>query len=258
MTREDPYRIQAALQRKRMTRIEFRDEYEETPFTVKQEKDVLPPRSEVHHNKKRKKKKFKNPIITILAIIFILLPIVLLSIPKWQNHDWFSSIEPTNHSTNQFEQVNIDSNSQIQNTEEISEEEIIEQETNPLEETTTDSLSKSEDIDATNKDAIEENNDTSLNDNSINKQVITTIVAESETTATEPEIEKEQMEEESTSETSNKDTVIYHTVGNNETLFRIAMKYFQSKNGIEIIKQANGLTSNDIQAGQVLKIPTND
>ena len=47
----------------------------------------------------------------------------------------------------------------------------------------------------------------------------------------------------------------FHTVVDGETLYRIAMKYYQSKSGIEIIKQANQIKGNDIHNGQKLIIP---
>jgi LysM repeat protein len=53
----------------------------------------------------------------------------------------------------------------------------------------------------------------------------------------------------------NNEKVIYHTVKPNETLFRVAMTYYKSKDGIPIIKKANNIQGNEIQAGQVLKIP---
>lgn len=46
-----------------------------------------------------------------------------------------------------------------------------------------------------------------------------------------------------------------HVVGDNETLFRISMKYFNSGAGVAKIKEANGLTSDNIMAGQTLVIP---
>ena len=49
--------------------------------------------------------------------------------------------------------------------------------------------------------------------------------------------------------------IIYHTVKPNETLFRVAMTYYKSQDGIPIIKKANNLQGNEIQTGQVLKIP---
>jgi LysM repeat protein len=46
-----------------------------------------------------------------------------------------------------------------------------------------------------------------------------------------------------------------HVVADNETLFRISMKYFNSGAGVIKIKEANGLTSDNIMAGQTLVIP---
>ncbi len=51
--------------------------------------------------------------------------------------------------------------------------------------------------------------------------------------------------------------IIYHKVKRGETITRISLKYYRSKAGIEIIKAANDLTSNEILAGQVLTIPLN-
>ncbi|MCM3742997.1 LysM peptidoglycan-binding domain-containing protein [Sporosarcina luteola] len=46
-----------------------------------------------------------------------------------------------------------------------------------------------------------------------------------------------------------------HTVAANETLYRISMKYYGSDTGIDKIKKANGLSSNEIMVGQKLIIP---
>ncbi|WP_432359096.1 LysM peptidoglycan-binding domain-containing protein [Sporosarcina sp. UB5] len=46
-----------------------------------------------------------------------------------------------------------------------------------------------------------------------------------------------------------------HIVSANETLYRISMNYYGSDAGIEKIKKANGLSSNNIMAGQKLIIP---
>jgi LysM repeat protein len=49
--------------------------------------------------------------------------------------------------------------------------------------------------------------------------------------------------------------VIHHIVQENETLFSIAMKYYQTDEGMEIIKEWNHLSSSQLYKGQVLKIP---
>jgi LysM repeat protein len=51
--------------------------------------------------------------------------------------------------------------------------------------------------------------------------------------------------------------VIYHTVKSGENLYRIALKYYHSKAGEDIIRKANNISGNEIYLGQVLKIPLN-
>ncbi len=52
-----------------------------------------------------------------------------------------------------------------------------------------------------------------------------------------------------------KNTGKTHIVRQNETLYRISVNYYGSDKGIDKIKQANGLTSNEIRVGQKLIIP---
>lgn len=49
--------------------------------------------------------------------------------------------------------------------------------------------------------------------------------------------------------------IVYHTVKSGETLYRVAMNYYHSKEGIITIKKANNLKTEQINVGQVLKIP---
>ncbi len=46
-----------------------------------------------------------------------------------------------------------------------------------------------------------------------------------------------------------------HTVGSNENLYRISLKYYGNGEGVDKIKSANGLSSNEIGVGQRLVIP---
>ncbi|MGG6437190.1 LysM domain-containing protein [Saccharococcus caldoxylosilyticus] len=52
--------------------------------------------------------------------------------------------------------------------------------------------------------------------------------------------------------------VITHIVQENETLYSIAMKYYQSDRGMEIIKKWNHLQNAKLHQGQVLQIPLTD
>ncbi|WP_157888190.1 LysM peptidoglycan-binding domain-containing protein [Bacillus marinisedimentorum] len=49
--------------------------------------------------------------------------------------------------------------------------------------------------------------------------------------------------------------IVYHKVKPEETLFRISMNYYGSRDGEELIRKWNGLSGNDIDSGQELKIP---
>jgi LysM repeat protein len=51
---------------------------------------------------------------------------------------------------------------------------------------------------------------------------------------------------------------IYHTVQENETLYSIAMKYYENTKGMDLIKEWNDLKSAKLHKGQVLKIPMID
>lgn len=46
-----------------------------------------------------------------------------------------------------------------------------------------------------------------------------------------------------------------HTVGSNENLYRISLKYYGNGSGVAKIKNANGLSSDEIRVGQTLVIP---
>ncbi|WP_445612583.1 LysM peptidoglycan-binding domain-containing protein [Geobacillus sp. YF-1] len=48
---------------------------------------------------------------------------------------------------------------------------------------------------------------------------------------------------------------ITHVVAANETLYSIAMKYYGTPSGMDMIKKENGLSSNRLQPGQTLRIP---
>ncbi|WP_181833057.1 LysM peptidoglycan-binding domain-containing protein [Bacillus taeanensis] len=52
-----------------------------------------------------------------------------------------------------------------------------------------------------------------------------------------------------------KEREVIHIVQKGETLFRISMKYYESRNGEEIIRERNNLRENEIYEGQKLVIP---
>lgn len=83
-----------------------------------------------------------------------------------------------------------------------------------------------------------------------------TTTAPEETTTTPEETTTEAPPETTTAAPSG-DLIATHKVASGETLFGIAVKYYQSgsQENIDLIKSANGLTSDVVQVGDELKIP---
>ena len=103
MNKEDPYRDQAEKLRQNIERKQF----EEGQVV---EREDLPPRSRVHHQKHKKNKwKLKYPVIRLLVLFFILLPITIFSIYSAIARDRIGDIQKTDgESTEGFETINIE------------------------------------------------------------------------------------------------------------------------------------------------------
>lgn len=225
MNKESPYRDQAERLRKKVDR---KWEIEEAANT----KEDLPPRSRLHREKRKKNKwKVKYPVIRLLALLFILLPIAIFTMYNYLQKNSSSNAEKASSQTG-YETVGFEENKGGKGTIIEEREEDSQQET-----------------DQTETDKKEEKDGPAPAPESpvVNK-------ADDKGSANPAEKVKEEQKEK-VSESNSGNEVIYHTVKSNETMFRIAMKYYNSQAGIDIIKKANGLTTNDIQAGQVLKIP---
>ncbi|GKU81037.1 LysM peptidoglycan-binding domain-containing protein [Niallia sp. NCCP-28] len=221
MTREDSYRKQAELQKKRIPRANnIKVEKQQENSKQENSKKELPSRSSVHRKKGKKK---KIPTITLLVIIFILLPVALLLVNKTLSNINFSKLVPTEPASKMFEQVNIDKIDE-ENTKK-------EEETDPMEEEKQTSQKEEDNKEETNS-------------------------ADQKQTADEA-AEKTAESQGTSSQTNSPATgkIVYHEVVQGETLFTISLKYYPSGNGVDLIKQENQLTNNEIMVGQTLKIP---
>ena len=200
----------------------------------------LPSRKEVHGKKKQKIKwKIKFPLVKLLALFFVLLPITVLAIYTSLSKDNKAEVadnEPVSYS----EVKGFESYSKNENKSVVAEEDKEEKEEQVESSSNDDATKEEEDTEQAEKVEQEENSQKA-------DQLVTTEKAPTETT-TETKVEQEVEKKEETK-------IIEHTVQTNETIFRIAMRYFSSQDGIDIIKQYNGLSSNEIRVGQVLKIP---
>ncbi|RSD26464.1 LysM peptidoglycan-binding domain-containing protein [Mesobacillus subterraneus] len=234
MNKEKPIRDQAERLRKRVER--------KTDHAV-EKKETLPPRSSLHRQKQKKTKvKVKYPVIRLMALFFILLPISFFSV--------ISYLEGTKGPLKQtleragVELINVEKNSEkeeeddaapvFEEIEDAKKVEVVSAAPAP---------SSSGDKDTTENSAPEKEK----------KAEIETVQASSP-----PAEEAETAEETAAPEAEGEDKdekIIYHTVKPSETLYRVSMMYFKSQDGIPIIKKANNIQGNEIQAGQVLKIP---
>ena len=200
----------------------------------------LPPRGELHRQTRNKSKKWKinYPIIRLLLLFFILLPITFFSIYSFKD-DLLLGSKKTNEEKGGYERVAIGKTKDSNSTDTSNTKETI------VEDNQVDNGIETKEPTATEASNSGENENTITNQNEETK---TESPQTGQAVSPEPIIEKPSI-------TSNK--TVYHTVVAGETLYRISMKYFHAKSGIERIKQANQIKGNDIHKGQVLTIPLN-
>lgn len=235
MNNEEPYRDQAERLKQRIEKINEKIE----------DKAVLPPREQIHRQKKKKTKlKLKYPLIRLLVLFFILLPVIIFSVISYQDGaKTVSGIEKPTEDNVGYETIDLEKSKEDDETNleksDESQETIIEN--SDSEEPDDEIVNKSVQTPSTD----ENKTDTQVDKNSEQEKV---------TETTETQVETETTVRENT-ETSTKSKEIYHTVKPNENLYRLAMKYYNSPKGMDIIMNANNLNSKQIRAGQVLKIP---
>lgn len=240
MNKEKPIRDQAERLRKRVER--------KTENAV-EKREALPPRSEIHRQKQKKTKvKVKYPVIRLMALFFILLPIIFFSITSYLEGGKGPLDISADRAGVELIDVEDGGGNKVGN-------DSTEDEDAPAIEEVTDEA----DIDvAVAAPAPEAGNDknsssTDLEDKQKNSASVT---GPEETTANETVVEATDSAAVSTGINEGAaEKIVYHTVQPNETLFRVAMKYYKSQDGIPLIKSANNIQGNEIKAGQVLKIP---
>ncbi|MBT2677676.1 LysM peptidoglycan-binding domain-containing protein [Bacillus sp. ISL-35] len=242
MNREKPIRDQAERLRKR---VERKSE------SKVEKKDALPPRSEIHRQKQKKTKvKVKYPVIRLMALFFILLPISFFSILSYLD----GKEGPLNKTLERagVEMINVESKEDGKDTNQEEEEEAA-----PVFEEVSESTDEIEAVAAAPSPATSNKGDKDSTDATSADGEKETVVGQS---TDAPEQKDEQAAPASSSssdqgEAASGETILYHTVKPSETLFRVAMTYYKSQDGIPIIQKANNLKGNEIEAGQVLKIP---
>ncbi|WP_064090993.1 LysM peptidoglycan-binding domain-containing protein [Rossellomorea aquimaris] len=225
---KDPYRDQAAKLKQKIERVQD----DVTP----KKREPLPPRGELHREKKKKNKwKIKYPMISMLLLFFILLPLTVFSIYSYFDSRTGPLLALTGENKG-LEEVQYDeSNDQEEN-----------------------ELSSSEESDSSPTTTVEKEEDVTTPSNGTEKKQEDLKQPDKGSSSTNQGKDGgEQPKDDAQPEPEEKQTqnIVYHKVQPQETLFRIAMKYYHSQAGIEKIRQRNNIQDNEIQTGQVLEIP---
>ena len=191
----------------------------------------LPSRKEIHGKKKQKTKlKIKFPFVKMLALFFVILLGTVWAIASLKDGD--SVVSSKDQEPEYTEPIG-----EISGFEDDEEDVVVNEN-----ETTSDQ------IEVESLQLTEEGSDASEQpEQATTTETITETTVNDQQNTSNPQ--------QTTASDSKNDEVIQHVVQSNENLFRIALKYYSSADGVEIIKQYNGLKSNDIRTGQVLKIP---
>jgi LysM repeat protein len=257
MNKEEPYRDQAERLKQRIQKINENvvksENMKESSNVIISEKvvksDDLPPREQIHRQKKQKTKwKLQFPVIRLLALCFILLPIIIFSVIAYRDSGKkINGTESTSGNSAGYETINLEEPKT-----EVENKPTIEKETK---ETTPDNigLSNSTEIKEPPVEVVEP-------ETSPIESIQTPSTNEDTKKQESDKINQEQTEvtKSPTNTTVQTSKIIYHTVQPQETLYKLATKYYHSKTGIEIIRKANGLPNEQINIGQVLKIPLNN
>ncbi|MGM0899932.1 MAG: LysM peptidoglycan-binding domain-containing protein [Bacillota bacterium] len=237
MNKEAPYRDQAERTRKKIVRTKGNN--------ASPEMEELPPRSKLHRPKRNKNKwKLKYPVIRLLALFFILLPISIFSAYSYLNNQDGQGENGVIKSGG-YEKISIEKNSNNKETEPslpVSFEE--------------------KDIEAEEKSSIEPaplaKDSVPSPADSKNPPTVApkTQVSNKVSPAEAKDSKQEQETRDSNSEVvQTEEKIVYHTVKEGDNLFRISLTYFNSQHGMEIIRNANNLQGDEVQLGQILKIP---
>lgn len=216
-------------------------EREEKSVDIKKRTSTLPSRSEIHRQKKKKTRfKIKYPIIRLLALLFILLPVAILSF-KFNTNPEKLEASPVKKSAN-FESISYENKDEAVRypENEVEEETPTEEvETERVQETTEQEQKTVEQEEATQPEAKKQEEPKEEAGQQVNEN------------KSSNEEAKQPVQE----QPKDRYDVKYHKVKADETLYRISMKYYNSRSGEELIKRLNNLNGDTVIEGQVLQIP---
>lgn len=248
MNKEEPYREQAERLKQRIQKInEHLDEKVEAA-------ELLPPREQLHRTKKQKMRwKLKYPVIRLLVLFFILLPVIIFSVISYADGKKVVRTEKTTGGS--VETINLQDSKVEEN--KLPEEEQKE-DTEENKETNKENEKADESSMAPPPEEQVSGTETAAGDEG-GSQAATPVSSDGNAAGQTVDKASQPSTANSQPKTAAKTAkIVYHTVQPKETLFRIAMKYYNSQAGMDIIRKANHIQGDQINAGQVLKIPLNN
>ncbi|MEK4228989.1 LysM peptidoglycan-binding domain-containing protein [Solibacillus sp. FSL H8-0538] len=208
-----------------MTKKDYREKVEEhrQEIELKNEPTSRMSRSNRHKNKKTKKQ--RNPLMSILTVVFIFIPLTILG------YVWFF-YDPAEEEVVKKDDDNF----------------VVQLEKNEPAESSGAVIDESQEKDPEQKDEA---------DADANEQAVKEEAAAEEAQKLAAQKAKEEEAKKKAEEAQANEQQKTHTVQSTDNLYRIALKYYNDGSGsvIDKIKRANNLSSDSISAGQVLIIP---
>ncbi|MBS2969444.1 LysM peptidoglycan-binding domain-containing protein [Metabacillus sp. KIGAM252] len=226
---------------------------EQMTADFKDENGQYPTRSEIHRSRRRaketkKKVKLKYPLISLLALCFILLPILFLTLTYYYEKD--GTTLDNGQKLKDYESIIIDNNRSKSQAPENSE---------PADASEESSSGKDADLseDAAVASKPEEKAEKPANSAAPpqeKKPENEPVPSEASKTASAENVKKSEPAA-PPAEDKPAGKVVEHVVKPKENLYRISLKYYKSREGEAIIKDYNQIAANEVYAGQVLEIP---
>lgn len=225
-----------------MKNNDYKVEFEEHRREIELDRDeeaILPSRAERHGKRRKQKTASSHTTINVILGIFTFIPILIFVYVIY--NFYFGSDSGSAKVDNPEYSVEYGMNTSSGNSEKPSS-------------IVADSEEEKEDERQSEGDTDKATAEESTADSNKKPVTVTPPTVEKKETpkVTETPKAEEKPKSENKTETNTSRT---HIVAANETLYRISVNYYGSDAGIDKIKKANGLSSNDIMAGQKLIIP---
>ncbi|UAL45801.1 LysM peptidoglycan-binding domain-containing protein [Sutcliffiella horikoshii] len=217
---------------------------------VEKESNKLPSRSELHAQKRSKKTKWKVnfPFVRLIGVLFLLIPISIMAI-HFNNQETNFLDKMFTPAVKNVEQISIPKN--------VSASTVDKADKNDEETPVAAEQMSTRDNEA--EEVTDQGNETADGPGkTAEKEESKSTTEQSDSApASQPETEEVDVTEEEVEEESSNVTYIEHIVQESETLYRISMKYFSSRDGERIISDHNNLVNGQVNVGQKLLIPVN-